>query len=61
LTSSGKRFHFSTVRTAKEYFLGSVLAYWTLSPCPPAACKILTHFGPVGKSKTTFKGFFLKF
>jgi hypothetical protein len=40
LTSSGKLFYFSTVLIANEYFLGSVLAYWTLSPWPPAACLV---------------------
>jgi hypothetical protein len=38
--SSGELFHFSIVITANEYFLGSVLAYWTLSPWPPAACLV---------------------
>ncbi len=32
LTVSGRWFHFSTIRTANEWFLISVRAYWTASP-----------------------------
>jgi hypothetical protein len=42
LMSSGRLFHFSTVRTAKEYFLRSVLAYWMPSPSSIEAASIGT-------------------
>ncbi len=43
LMLSGKLFQFSTVLTAKECFLMSVLAYWETRPFTPAFESLLRH------------------
>ncbi len=42
LSGTGNLFQHSNDFTANEYFRGSILAYWTARPCPPASCLVLS-------------------